>query len=98
MPAQSSGTVPTTGHGCFPPTSVSGTASTVLVNGKPAVVVGDGPNVHTCVRKPYPTHGSSVSAGSGTVIIEGKPAGRISDPIGCGSVIAGGSSNVFSGG
>lgn len=88
----------TTGHGCWPPSVVPGTASTVFINNLPAVKQGDAMIPHTCVVPKHPTHGSSVSKGSSSVNVEGKQAVRIGDPIGCGSVIAQGSSNVFIGG
>lgn len=92
------GTEQASGHGCFPPTTVSGTSGNVKINGMPAMTTGDPMAPHTCVNKPYPTHGSSVAEGSGTVFINGKPAARIGDAIGCGSHVGSGSSNVFIGG
>ncbi|QNI20955.1 PAAR repeat-containing protein [Vibrio phage vB_pir03] len=94
----SSGTQPCTGHGCFPPSTVTGTSPDVTINGQPAMLAGDPMAPHTCVRKPYPTHGSTIVGGSGTVLINGKPSVRIGDPVGCGSAVAGGSSDVFIGG
>lgn len=95
----SSGTVPTTGHGCFPPTTITGTAGSVTINGKPALVMGDSMTPHCKVcGKSRPCHGSTLVGGSGSVTIEGKPAGRIGDSIGCGCAVAGGSTNVFVGG
>lgn len=91
------GTQPAAGHGCFPPTTVSGTSADVLINGQPAMMVGDPMAPHTCVKKPYPTHASVITGGSGSIIINGKPAARIGDPIGCGSAVAGGSDSVFMG-
>jgi uncharacterized Zn-binding protein involved in type VI secretion len=69
----------------------------VLINGMPAIVVGDPMAVHVCVVKPFPAHGSSVAAGSGTVIVEGKPLARIGDAIGCGDALASASPDVFAG-
>ncbi|CAH0447970.1 PAAR motif of membran proteins [Vibrio phage vB_VpaM_sm033] len=93
------GTQPTTGHGCYPPTTVTGTASTVKINGQSAMTQGDPMAAHCKVcGKSRPCHASSVSAGSGSVTIEGKPAARIGDSIGCGCAVAGASSNVFIGG
>lgn len=97
LPA-SSGPTGTTGHGCWPPSIVNGTAMSVLINGMPAVKAGDAMIPHTCVNYPYPTHGSSLSKGSGTVKVEGADLGRIGDPVGCGGALAKGSPNVFAGG
>lgn len=93
----SRGSESATGHGCFPPTTVTGTSSDVMINGMPAMTQGDPMTPHTCVTKPYPTHGSTVSGGSSSVFINGKPAARTGDPIGCGSAVGSGSGNVFIG-
>lgn len=72
-------------------TLVSGSPDT-LVNGRPAVRVGD---VHVC---PIPGHGSTpVIRGSATVKINGRPAARVGDRAGCGAVIVTGSDDVYTG-
>lgn len=87
----------TCGHGCYPPTIVTGNSGTVFINGLPALKVSSPMTVHTCVVPVHPSHGSTLAAGSGTVSIEGSPAGRIGDPTGCGDACASASSNVFIG-
>lgn len=60
----------------------TGCASTVLIGGKPAVVVGAAgtntpPHVGLHASDPHlapPTQRGTVTAGSGTVLVEGKPA------------------------
>lgn len=85
-----------TGHGCWPPrASVSGSAN-VFINGVGAVCVGDAWAAHTCKEIPE-THASVQSSGSGTVRVNGKALARTGDAIGCGSLCAGGSANVFAG-
>ncbi len=62
-------------------------ASTVLIGGKPAAVVGD---MHVCSLPPN-SHQPTVSVfptGSVTVLITGKPALRISDTCVCGAMAA----------
>lgn len=84
------------GHGCFPPRAGSNASSNVRINGLAAHRLGDGWQPHCCPKKGC--HPSSVTSGSGTVRINGRPAARIGDSVGCGSIIAQGSSNVFIGG
>ncbi len=82
------------GHGCFPPRANDSASSDVFVNGIGAHRVGDTWVEHTCNKK---THDSTLSVGSSTVFVNGKAVGRIGDDVACGSVIAQGSPNVFSG-
>jgi len=84
------------GHGCFPPRSGTSASPNVFINGRPAHRAGDGWNLHCCPKKGC--HPGVVSGGSSSVFINGLPAARIGDSVGCGSVIAMGSSNVFIGG
>lgn len=84
-----------TGHGSFPPrSSISGSAN-VYVNGIAVHRQGDGWAVHC---NPTPTcHGGTLASGSATVYANGQQLGRIGDPVDCGSSVAAGSGNVFSG-
>ena len=86
-----------TGHECFPPTSITGgVCSTVFVNGTPAATVGSTLSPHKCGKT---THiGLTVVSGSGTVFFESKKAARIGDGINCGDALGTGSGNVFVGG
>lgn len=84
------------GHGCFPPRTGTGASPNVTINGRPAHRAGDGWNLHCCPKKGC--HPGVISGGSGSVFINGLPAARIGDSVGCGSVIAMGSNNVFIGG
>jgi uncharacterized Zn-binding protein involved in type VI secretion len=63
---------------------------TVLIDGKPAAVVG---SVCTCVGPP-----DAIAAGSSTVYIGGMPAARKGDPTVHGGVVMGGSAKVIIGG
>lgn len=87
----------TTGHSCFVPRPAALTGSgNVLINGQPAIRVGDAYPLHGgCPNTP--PHGGNVSAGSGTVNVNGRPLARIGDPISCGDTIAAGSPTVFAG-
>jgi uncharacterized Zn-binding protein involved in type VI secretion len=71
-------------------------ASTVLIKGMPAAVVGD---LHVCALPPS-SHQPTVSpfpSGSGTVLIEGRPALRVSDTCLCGAASAVGEPTVIIG-
>jgi uncharacterized Zn-binding protein involved in type VI secretion len=85
-----------TGHGCFPPRTGSTTCFNVLINGRPPHLMGDFWNFHCCPK--MGCHPGVVAGGSSTVFINGRPAARMGDSVGCGSIIAMGSSNVFIGG
>lgn len=69
-------------------------ASTVFVEGIPAVRMIDMWAPHTNLINVHPSPGAG---GSPTVFVEGMPLMRIGDPIACGSVCAMGSSTVFAG-
>lgn len=71
--------------------------ATVLINGMPAVCMGD---LHTCAFPPVagPHPPNPIAKGSATVLIGGRPAARQGDLTGCGALIAGGSPNVLIGG
>lgn len=69
----------------------------VLINGMPAVCVGD---IHTCALPPVagPHPPNPIVQGSATVLIGGRPAARQGDLCGCGASIVVGSPNVLIGG
>ncbi|PWC09492.1 type VI secretion system PAAR protein [Brenneria roseae subsp. americana] len=73
-----------TGHGSYPPTSVTAGSSTVKVDGLPLARQGD----------PLAPHGHSrnIISGSSSVFVDGKPAARTGDGISCGGVLIGGES------
>ncbi|KHN52377.1 type VI secretion system PAAR protein [Pectobacterium fontis] len=73
-----------TGHGSYPPTSVSVGSSTVKVDGLPLARQGDPLIPHG--------HDRSISGGSSTVFVDGKPAARSGDGVSCGGVLIGGGS------
>ena len=76
------GTSMSTGHGCFPPQVSTGVGSpTVMINGAPAVLLGDLFSVHCCET----CHPGTVITGSTTVYINGRPVARVGDLVGCGS-------------
>ena len=72
-----------TGHGGFPPRANDEGSPNVFVNGIPAG--------NSC-------HDGTLSGGSSSVFVNGKALGRIGDDVSCGSVVASGSPDVFSGG
>jgi uncharacterized Zn-binding protein involved in type VI secretion len=83
-----------TGHGCFGPRVCDSASTNVFINGKGVHRVGDHWVTHCCGPS---CHDSVCVSGSSTVFINGVPAARIGDAIGCGSVIAQGSSDTFIG-
>lgn len=85
-----------TGHGCFPPTPCDKGSSNVIVNGKPAMRVGDTFVTHCCPNKGC--HTPVLAKGSSTVIVNGRKFGRIGDKVACGGAVMVGSSNVIVGG
>ena len=98
MPSQAVLGSRSTGHGCFAPTTlISGCASTVFVNGKPAAIVGAQFTPHVCGKVTHAAAARRVLSGSSKVFINGKPAVRIGDPIACGDTVGQGSGNVFVG-
>jgi uncharacterized Zn-binding protein involved in type VI secretion len=98
MPAVSQKGKQSTGHGCFAPTVMAQTpVSKTYFNGILAGVVDQGCQFvpHTCGIVTHSQAERYVSSGASKTYIEGKKAARIGDNIGCGDVIAEGSSNSF---
>ncbi|MBQ2615284.1 MAG: PAAR domain-containing protein [Synergistaceae bacterium] len=89
-----------TGHECFPPRKSTSGSQNVFVNSLPVHRQGDSWASHTCTHAdtPHGTHAGSLASGSPTVYVNSKQLGRIGDPITCGSTVATGSKNVYSGG
>lgn len=83
------------GHGCFPPTTITGGSPDIIINGRPAARQGDPLAAHGCGD--CSPHGRVIAEGSSTVIFNGKPAARTGDAIDCGGVIIGGSGDVIIG-
>lgn len=83
-----------TGHDCFGPRTNDSASGNVFVNSTGVHRQGDHWITHCCGPA---CHDSVLSVGSSTVYINGMQAGRIGDAIGCGSVVASGSGNVFFG-
>lgn len=87
-----------TGHGCFPPTTLVVTSSTKsYINGK---LIGLQDNMsqfstHVCGNNTHLQITRYISAGSPKSFIEGKPIARIGDDIGCGDACGEGSPNSF---
>ena len=54
---------PTTGHGCWPPTTIAEGSGTVFVNGIPLARAGDANVPHTCPPIPE-THSGNIVGGS----------------------------------
>ncbi len=91
-----------TGHDCFPPTSMQGTpVSKTFINGrKPGVRNGQSfHQTHSCGDTVHPApEARSHSGGSSNTFIEGFAASRIGDNISCGDAVGQGSPNTFIGG
>ena len=84
------------GHDChFPPSPAIAGSADVIINGKPAVRVGDAYAPHACPTCPAPVHPRKLAQGSPTIEINGRPAGRIGDAIDCGGTAQTGSGDVF---
>lgn len=84
------------GHGGWPARINDAASDNVFVNNK-AIHRQDDHWIEHC--DPHPIcHDSKLSSGSSTVFVNDKQCGRVGDPIGCGSKVAQGSSNVFAGG
>lgn len=81
------------GHGPYPSRENSSASENVFINGLGVHRVGDTWNIHCAVD----CHDSVLAAGSSTVFVNGLAVGRIGDPVECGSTVATGSTNVFSG-
>ena len=82
-------------HGCFPPNQIIQKSDDVLINGLPAVRVGDAVAFHGCLT--CPPHGRNIAQGSSSVVINDRPAARVGDAIDCGGVIETGSDDVMIG-
>lgn len=83
----------TTNHGG---TVIGPGASTVMIGGKPAALLGDN---HVCAIPPNTGHltSSPFTMGSATVLISGKPALRAGDVCACGASAAIGEPTVMLG-
>lgn len=82
------------GHGCFPPRPNNEASSNVFANAIGVHRRTDSYVSHCCGDS---CHTSVLAMGSSTVFANGLEVGRIGDPVACGSAIAEGSPNVFSG-
>ena len=78
-----------------PPRPSSSASPDVFTNGIKTHRQSDSWVPHACPSSP--PHGAVTVSGSSTVFVNGKQISRIGDPISCGSTIAQGSGNVFSG-
>lgn len=58
---------PTTGHACFPPSTMIATSGTVFVNNIPILRQGDSNVPHVCTLPPNPTDSGTVLVGRATV-------------------------------
>lgn len=97
MPAIAGADVPTTGHGTYPPTIVTGGSGKVFVEGKPALSMDNAIHVTHCnTVKPYDCHSGVIAAASPKVFVEGSPAVRIGDVLTCGDTVAGGAGKIVS--
>jgi uncharacterized Zn-binding protein involved in type VI secretion len=96
MPAASRAQVdPSTGHGGFAPRSGASSGSgDVIINGSPALRVGDPWPSHTDGNS---SHDGTQAAGSETVFVNGQPLARIGDATSDGDALAGGSPDVICG-
>ena len=69
----------------------------VFVNGKPMASVGDTSTPHLRPGTPCPAHVAAINQGSGTVFVNGRPVARIGDSLAGCTVVATGSTDVFTG-
>ena len=81
-----------TGHGCFGPRTAISASPDCLIEGIPAVRVGDLWETHGCGV--CADHDGIQASGSPNVLINGIPVARVGDSISCGSTNLTGS-NVF---
>ena len=84
-----------TGHGCFPPTAISASASKTYVNGIKVALHGDTHASHSCGTTVHPTSSRNGISGASKTYIESKKPLRIGDSIGCGDAEGQGSANTF---
>lgn len=96
MPAASRKGDLTAGHSCYPPTSITGSASTVFINNINASKLGVSVATHNCGSSVH--SGRTITSGSNTIFIENLTATRIGDSVSCGDTIGQGSQNVIFGG
>ncbi|NQZ32451.1 MAG: PAAR domain-containing protein [Oceanospirillaceae bacterium] len=92
MPSAARASDSGSGHGCFPPTSITSGSGDVIIDGLPAARTGDGLSPHGC--KDCPPHGRGIAGGSSTVFINNRPAARVGDGISCGGSVSSGSGTV----
>lgn len=83
------------GHADWPPRVNDEASTNVYVNG--IGVHRDGDHWVTHCNSIPQCHDSVLQSGSSTVFVNNKEVGRIGDPVACGSVVVGGSTNVFAG-
>ena len=69
----------------------------VFVNGRPVAARGDVSSPHLRPGKPCPGHVAPIATGSGTVFVNGRPVARIGDPLAGCTLVATGSTDVFTG-
>jgi uncharacterized Zn-binding protein involved in type VI secretion len=84
-----------TGHACFPPTSISASSSKTQVNSKNVALHGDLYAPHSCGTTVHESSVRNGISGASKTKIEGKLPLRIGDNIACGDVCAEGSNNTF---
>ena len=85
-----------TGHGCYPPTTISSASGDVYTNSIGTARKDDSLIPHACPDTP--PHGRAIKSGSSSVFVNSRDCTRIGDPIDCGGNVAEGSGNVFAGG
>lgn len=84
-----------TGHGAWPPREATEGSENVLINDLPAHRLTDAWADHCMLA--VICHSGALSSGCENIFINDLPAGRMTDDIDCGSTVAEGSDNVFSG-
>jgi uncharacterized Zn-binding protein involved in type VI secretion len=91
MPAAARKGDPDTSDGAI----TSECVDSVLINGKPAAVVGSMDRDHAPYGRPHRPHvPNPIVSGSSTVFFGGKAAARVGDPFQCGHRVASGSPDV----
>lgn len=103
MPAAARNGDRTTGHGCWPPTTINGRSSNLKINGKQAAVLFNSIRTHCCPlpRVPCKCHSGFLVGVCKVIHQRVRPLQKVGDTITCcpsTDRVGQGSPNVFIGG
>ena len=82
------------GHGSFPPTTVTSASNNTYANSIQIARQTDSLAPHGS-PSPSPVHSRSICGGSETIYVNSLPVARLGDAICCGGLLVQGSSNIF---